>query len=216
MVLEGGELAVGGDGFVATLNAPPGSHVYVGEAEPSTLGPAILVPASGQERVVVAPPAGSTNMSYRPSLSVVTPAGHAYLAVWDVNVLVEPPPLVATAFTPFGSSVVEVTGQTAPNAVLTMDGTPVAVAPDGAFQSSIELPPWPTGVALVARDALGNEAALVLTAVGILDYRSLPWVPISVALVGAVAAALVLRVPRVRDRTPRATDDGELEELQLD
>ena len=216
MLLDGGELAVGADGFVATVNAPAGSHLYVGGAEPSTLGPGLVVPAGGQAQVVVAPPAGTTNFSYRPSLSVVTPAGHAYLAMWDVRVLVEPPPLVVTASTPFGSSQVEVIGRTAPDAELTMGGTPVAVGPDGAFQTSVELPPWPTEVTLVARDQLGNEAAFVVTGVGIVDYRSLPWVPISAALLGAVAAALIVRVPRVGDRTPRATDEGELEELQLD
>ena len=63
----------------------------------------------------------------------------------------------------------------------------------------------------MARDPVGNESAVILSGIGILDYRVLPWATIALVLVGGVAVILALRVPRTSPRP--ITDDGVLEEL---
>jgi hypothetical protein len=68
-------------------------------------------------------------------------------------------------------------------------------------------------VEVVATDPAGNAARTTLSAVGVLDYLALPWIPITVVLLVAAGAALYVRAPRVGSaRVP--TDDGAgLEEL---
>ena len=77
------------------------------------------------------------------------------------------------------------------------------------------MPPWPTDVEVTATDPLGNRAHLMLSAVGVFDYRTLPWVPISVLLVATAAIVLFLRVPRTKP-IPRVADDAILEEMEPD
>ena len=208
------ELAIPPSGLLTEITAPAGSRVYLPNPDPSVVGPALGVGASGTLRVNVPPPPGLTqNVRYRLTLHVVTPAGHGYLASWPVRILARPPDLDAAIVTPPGSADVTLSGRTAPYASLTVAGRAVAVDADGRFRTSVPMPPWPTPVTLIARDPAGNESAVTLTGVGILDYRGLPWAPITLVLVGGVAGILALRVPRSRTGPRPVTDDAVLEEL---
>jgi hypothetical protein len=175
------------------------------------------VPDQGRLLVSMPPPATTTpNPRYRASLTVVTPAGHGYLASWEARSLTDPPPLTARAETPIGSLAVEIRGITAPYAAVTVDGRATSVDASGAFSTSVELPPWPTEVEVVAVDPLGNEAAVAVSGIGLVDYRGLPWIPIALLLLGGAALVLYLRVPRPAAVPRRADDDAALEELDPD
>jgi hypothetical protein len=89
----------------------------------------------------------------------------------------------------------------------------VAVDEEGRFSTSVDLPPWPTAVTVSARDPIGHEASLVVSGIGILDYRGLPWLPIALILLGGVAIALILRVPKPRSAPRSIGDDAVLEEI---
>ena len=210
-----GTLGVSDLGFIARVEAPAGSRVYLGGADPSVVTAVRIVPVSGSIDVGVVPPpeaVGSGRM--RLSLAVTTPSGHGYLASWDARLLAGPPILTATAATRFGSSVL-VEGQTAPYADAVVAGREVEVDATGAFRAEVDIPPWPTDVEVTATDPLGNRARLRLSAVGVFDYRTLPWVPISVFLVAVAAIVLFLRVPRSKP-VPRLADDAILEEMEPD
>ncbi|MGZ8563175.1 MAG: hypothetical protein ACXWWU_06115, partial [Candidatus Limnocylindria bacterium] len=210
-------IAVGAGGFTVTVEAPPGSRVYVAGTDPSVATAVFAVPDGGSLVVTMPPPSVPTpEPRYRATLAVSTPAGHGYLATWEVRVLTEPPPLRASASTPFGSGSVEVSGTSAPFTMVTVAGRPVTVGPDGAFTARIEAPPWPTEIAVRSVDALGNEARFTVSAVGWLDYRQLPWIPLAVMLLVAVAVVYYLRVPRADPVPRRADDDATLEELEPD
>lgn len=215
--LPGGRMGTAPEGFVAVIDAPPGSRVYLADADPSVVGPVQVVGATGRAHVVVSQAALEIpNPAFRVSLSVVTPAGHGYVAGWDVRVLNEPPPLEVEVSTPFGSSSVTVTGRTAPYAEVQVAGTPVEVLDDGRFRTTVAIPPWPTAIEVTAADPVGNVATATTSGVGVFDYRGLPWLLISVALVAAAAVALFLRVPRPPRAERRAGDDAVLEELEPD
>lgn len=216
-VLPSGELAVSGAGFVAVVAGPPGSRIYLTDADPSVIGPVEVLPESGRVPVVIRPPvAGPSNHGYRASLSVATPAGHGYVATWDVRVLNMPPAIEAAVSTPFGSAQAEVSGRTVPYADVTVAGTSIVVQADGRFTTVVPLPPWPTDIEVVAADPVGNVTRTTLSGVGLLDYRGLPWPVISIALVVVIGAFLFMRVPGSRRGQPRAGDDAVLEELEPD
>jgi len=210
-------IAVGTGGFTAIVEAPPGSRVYVAGTDPSVASAVFAVPDGGSLVVPMPPPSVATpEPRYRATLAVSTPAGHGYLATWDVRVLTEPPPLRVSASTPFGSGSVEVNGASAPFTMVTVDGRPVSVASDGTFAARAEAPPWPTELVVRSVDPLGNEARATVSAVGWLDYRQLPWLPIAGVLLAAVAVVSYLRVPRADPVPRRADDDATLEELEPD
>ena len=121
-----------------------------------------------------------------------------------------------TVTTPFASPSVLVQGQSAPFATVTVAGTPVAVDERGHFSASVALPPWPTDVEVVATDAVGNVATIAVSGVGLLDYRTLPWMAILVAAVTLVGVGLYLWVPRARPEPRPAGDDAVLEEMDPD
>ena len=215
--INDGEIAVGTDGFVARIEAPPGSRVHEFDSDPSVIRALYVVPESGRLDVaLVAPDAAVPNPRYRAVLSVTTPAGRAYLATWDVRVLTEPPSLEASVSTPFGSSAVEVSGRSVPYAAISVNGRPVVAEPDGTFLARVDLPPWPSDVNVVAADPAGNRAALAISGIGLFDYRGLPWTPITVLLVGVAAVVLFLRVPRSSPAPRQIGDDAVLEEIELD
>ncbi len=211
-------IAVGRGGFRAEVTAPPGSRVVVADFDPSVIRAAIIVPASGMvDAPFVPPPVTTANPRFRATLLVLTPAGHAYLASWDVRVRTEPPPVELMVSTPFGSSAVEVEGRTTPYAKVRVDGMPVELNAGGRFATTVELPPWPTEILVEVGDGLGNATRRSVTGVGVFDYRGLPWVPITVALAALVGAVLFLRVPRSSPLARRDEDDDAiLEELEPD
>ena len=54
---------------------------------------------------------------------------------------------------------------------------------------------------------------MVVSGIGIFDYRGLPWLPIALVLLGGVAVALILRVPKPRTASRPIGDDAVLEEI---
>lgn len=215
---ESDSIAVGRAGFTAMIEAPPGSHVYIGDPDPSVIADVVIVPESGRLPVpLVAPSVPTGSARYRAALAVTTPAGHSYLATWSVRLLLEPPPLEASVSTPFGSSEVLVAGITSPLSEVVVAGQRVAVDLDGSFEARVAAPPWPTDVEVEATDPVGNVARATVSAVGWFDYRALPWIPIVMLLVAIAAVILYLRVPRTPAPQPRAADDdAAFEELEPD
>jgi hypothetical protein len=213
---EGNDIGVGADGFSAQVAAPPGSRVLVSDG--ATLGRApVVVPAEGiVELRLGGSSVGGKTSKVRTRLVVTTPAGHTYVAAWDVVVRAGPPQVEVDATTSFGSSGVAIEGRTVTHATVRVDGRPVAVDPDGAFATRVELPPWPTEVVIEVDDSLGNFARTAVTGVGWFDYRGLPWVAISIAVLGIAAVVLLLRVPHAAELPRRADDDAALEELEPD
>ena len=212
-----GTLATGPLGFSAEVIAPAGSRVVATDLDPSVVGTPREVPPAGRLQVPVVPPAVNTaNPTYQTALIVVTPAGHAYVAAWGVQVLTEPPPLDASVATQLGSSEVIVRGETASYASVQVDGGAVALSEGGEFVVRVSLPPWPTDVEIVATDFVGNTARTVVSGVGIFDYRDLPWIPIVALLLAVAGVLLYLRQPRpVADPRPR-DGDAVLEEMEPD
>ena len=210
-------IAIGPGGFTATVAAPPGSRVYVASEDPSVVETVVAMPESGSLDVPI-PPSGVTVPSarYRASLGLTTPAGHSYLATWEVRVLDGPPPLEVSVRTTIGSGEVEIVGRTAPYATVMVGGQPVAIGADGAFAVSRALPPWPTDIGVAATDPFGNVAEQSVTGVGWFDYRALPWIPIVAVGVSIAALVLFLRVPRMRPMPRRSDDDAAFEELEPD
>lgn len=210
------DLAVGIDGFEAIVVAPPGSRVLASTGD-VTARSASVVPSSGSLNLRLSAGAGDGSTDRRRfRLVVTTAAGHAYVASWDVEARVNPPPVEAEASTSFGSSSVEVSGHTVRLAGVRIDGRPVEVDASGRFHASVEMPPWPTEVAIEVDDGLGNVARTTVVGVGLFDYRGLPWVPIVAMVVGVAALVLLLRVPRTGPFARRADDDAVLEELEPD
>jgi hypothetical protein len=212
----GNDVAVGRDGLTAEVFAPAGSRVLVSDGA-SVSGLPVVVPEGGVVEIrlgVATNEAASTRRRAR--LVVTTPAGHAYLAAWDILIVSGPPPIEAEVATPFGSPMVEIRGVTLSYATVRVDGHPVEVNPAGRFSTRVELPPWPTDIAVEVDDTLGNVARTMVTGVGWFDYRGLPWVPIVAAVVGLAALVLLLRVPRLNPLPRPADDDSALEELEPD
>lgn len=213
-VLDGdGTLGIPPSGFGASFSAPAGSRVHAGLGDGSPLGVQV-VPASG--RLEVRLPLPSSVVPYsgdRAWVAVVTPAGATYLATWTIVALTGPPPLEAGARTPLGSVEVEVHGQTVPYATVSVGGRTATPDAEGAFVVRVTLPPWPTEVAVVAVDPVGNAAHATVSGVGIVDYRALPWIPITVVLLVGAAATLYVRAPRSAPAAPRRDDGASLEEV---
>ena len=210
-------IAVGAGGFVAEVSAPPGSRVVVGDFDPSVVRTPIVVPDTGRVDAPFIPPTVATeNPRYQATLLVMTPAGHAQLARWDVRVLTEAPPVELSASTPVGSSAVVIGGRTSPGAIIRVGGQTVDVDAAGRFAAAVNLPPWPTDVTVEVSDQVGNAARHVVSGVGLFDYRALPWAVITVALVAVAGVALLLRVPRSSPLPRPADDDAALEELEPD
>lgn len=213
---DGDDVAVGRNGLTAEVAAAPGSRVLVSDGASVSRLP-VVVPDGGSVEIplgVAAADAGTTRRRAR--VVVTTPAGHAYLAAWDILTLAGPPPIEAEATTPFGSSAVQVAGVTLSHAAVRVGGRTVEVGPAGRFVTRVELPPWPTDVVIEVDDTLGNVARTTVTGVGWFDYRGLPWVPLVAGVVGVAALVLLLRVPRLNPLPRPADDDSALEELEPD
>jgi hypothetical protein len=202
------------DGAAARFEAPPGTVTQVrghpGEPATTTVGP------DGVADVVLVPPRQATNdESFAVRLLVSTPSGHGYGASWEVRVVRRSPSISATTpFAPFSFSV-PLSGRTSPSASLLVDGEPVRLGADGSFLTNVSAGPIPRTVTLAATDRVGNTTELVVSVVGVLDYRRLPWIPIVIGLTLLSAGLLYLRVPRPSAaRGSTDPDEGVLEEIQ--
>lgn len=201
-------------GFRTSVEAPPGSRIVIGGASPGRFQGPLVVPESGVLPVRIRPSEEVRESGLiKPTLVALTPAGHAYVARWELRVLDAPPPLDASAHTSLGAMEVTVRGSTVPFAEVRVDGTIAATDADGRFVASVPAPPWPTTLTIEAIDPLGNRNRVTLEAVGLLDYRRLPWPEIVAVLTLAVAVGLWLRVPRIR-QVARRDGDARLEDLE--
>ncbi len=215
--IDGDQLLVTSDGFVASVAAPPGSRVYVTD----DLGLerwVDIVPATGELDVRVNVPANPGPGGPRVELAVATPAGHGYAAAWSLQVLDEVPELSARSTTPIGSARVTISGTTAPGAIVSVAGREVTVGVDGQFRSELDLPPWPTTVEVVSTDQLGHATELTVVGVGWYDYRGLPWIAIAAMVVAIGGGLLAVRGARVQpedahDDDAVITDELDTEEL---
>ncbi len=208
-------IGVGPAGFVAAVEAPSGSRVYVGGLDPSVVDRVVTVPDSGRVEVPMTSGSADPPARYRATLGVTTPVGHSYLATWDVRVL-DAPPLEVRVVTPLGSGDVEISGRSAAYASVAIDGVPVALDEEGGFAARRAVPPWPTELVVTSTDPLGTASSRTVTAVGWFDYRALPWVWIVAAGVAIAGTVLYVRVPRTRPEARRADDDATFEELEPD
>ena len=211
---DGEHLLSGPDGFAAVLDAPPGTQVLANGPQPESLEVG-AVPL----RVVFTHPGADeeSNSDFAYGLMAVLPDGRALIQEWHGTVVREPPSLDATSTTRTFELGARVAGSVSPYAELVVDGRPVEVGADGAFEVSIDAPPWPVDVAVVARDPLGNETSEVVQVIGFVDYRGLPWLPIIGLLTAVVGVFALLRVPRRRaGPAPAWSGDGTLEEIELE
>lgn len=187
------------DGFAATIVAPPGSRVVPVPAFPplATMASGSIVPDAGSISLPIrSPTTDAAESRFAARALVLTPAGHAYTAQWDAQVLAGPPALSVTAETAPLSFDVTLAGRTVPGAVVTIDGSPAEVAADGTFSARVAAPPWPHAVRAEAVDPVGNRAVQLVSVVGLFDYRTLPWLAIIVLLTLAAGTWLFLRAPR--------------------
>lgn len=211
------ELAVGADGFTAEILAPPGSRVVASDGQAAT-SRVLVVPDGGALAIPLLRGSNSQDPSSMQAVTLIvtTPAGHAYMAAWNVEVRTGPPPVEVDVATDLGSPAVEIEGTTLPGASVHVDGRSVDVDPAGRFAARVEVPPWPTDVVVEVDDSLGNVGRATVSGVGWFDYRALPWVPLVAAIVAVAALILLLRVPRLDPLPPRPDDDSALEELEPD
>ena len=131
-----------------------------------------------------------------------------------MSIHTQPPSLRAS--TPLASLGfdVGVSGRTAPDASVAVDGTPVPVESDGRFEVAVSAGLWPRDVQIVATDPLGNRTTTTISVVALLDYRQLPWIPIVALLTILAGIVLYLRVPHVRPATASGPmTDATLEDL---
>lgn len=209
------------NGFVVRIGAPPGSAGYVvplGPQYPIRVVRTAIFGSSEFQLAVDPPPPDAGNTSDTGDAAsqlrtfLVTPAGHGYATTWRVRVLDKPPALSAQApFAPLSFSV-PIDGRASAGASVIVDGSPVTVRADGTWVASVGATLLPREVSIVAHDQLGNVASTHVSVVALLDYRQLPWVPITVVLTVVTALVLYLRAPRSAARPAPA--DGPLEEIE--
>jgi hypothetical protein len=204
-------VVLAGGAFTLPITAPPGTRLQlvVGGATTNE-----QVPEDGVAHVRVSIDEYEDGDEVRVTLLAIAPAGQGYGGDWIVAVHTEPPLLSAT--TPFAplSFDVGVSGRTAPDASVVVDGTPVPVADDGRFNIAVSAGLWPRDVQIEATDPLGNRTTTTTSVVALLDYRQLPWIPIVALLTILAGIVLYLRVPHARPATASGPmTDATLEDL---
>jgi hypothetical protein len=212
--LADGAIGVDRGGLVADVVAPPGSRVYLRSRDDPEIHGVLVVGNDGAIEVTIEVPVGVTaDVGGTAAMTVVTPAGHAYTSSWTLRLVDGPPDIRAAAQTTLGSTGVIVAGRAPPYADVEVAGKAVVLDDQGRFTATVHLPPWPTAVTVTAHDPLGNEASILVSGVGILDYRGLPWLPIALVMLGGLAVALFVRVPKPRSAPRLSADDAVLEEI---
>ena len=202
------------DGLAVTVSAPTGSTVTAvvdtNVVYDGVIGdqPARVTLLPARER--------DANQTYQAGIMVLTASGQTYLERWDLVILREPPALLVEGETFLGQLAASVSGQVSRHATLTVDGAQVQLDGDGGFDLRVDAAPWPRDILVVARDAVGNETAALVSVVGLLDYRGLPWVAIVAAVTLLAGVRLFLRTPAYRREPATLTDGSRLEELDGD
>jgi len=206
-----GPVVLAGGSFVLPVAGPPGTELKLSVGDEMTDA---LVPDEGVVPMRVDTEDFGDGDEVRVSLLAITPTGQGYGGAWTVSIHTQPPTLRAS--TPLASLGfdVGVSGRTAPDASVAVDGTPVPVESDGRFEIAVSAGLWPRDVQIVATDPLGNRTTSTISVVAVLDYRQLPWIPIVALLTILAGLALYLRVPHVRPATASGPmTDATLEDL---
>ena len=193
-------------------------HVPAGTAAVSFDGRTLVDhgEVESEVRVEVEPRSGRSD-EFEQAVVLIGQDMRPTLLRWHGTYLPERPDLSARVDVEALSLSATISGHASPGSTVTVDGMPVAVSDDGAFSTRVDAPPWPRSVAVAANDGFGGERITQVAVIGLIDYRTWPWVAIVGALVGVGAIRLFLRTPSRHER-PVAVgpDEGVLEELDGD
>lgn len=211
---------------VTLLVAPTGAEISV-TVPPGT----VALDSDGSEteyhgqsdqtvRLAVPPPRrprADRPATFERELLLIGPVGDVAVLRWEGTFAPEVPELsTSTHLEPF-SLEATVAGRTAPGSTVTVDGSEVSVDERGAYRATVNAPPWPRSVVVVARDPFGGEQRAAVEIIGLVDYRGLPWGAIAGVVTVLGGALLFLRTPRHRPLAERpALDDGRLEDVDGD
>lgn len=226
VTLEGAYEA-GRDDDVVRIVASPAGMAFVVHAPPGTLaiawdGASVRDPRTvdGLTRIEVPPPRGpdpDREYTFEQLLILIGPDGNASVNRWEGTFAPERPELTAwTEAEPLSLEAI-VAGRASPDSTVTVDGRPAPLNEFDAYRMTVDAPPWPRDVVVVARDPFGGEQRSTVQVIGLVDYRGLPWAPIAGGVTVLAALLLFLRTPRHRPSDERpALDDGRLEDLDGD
>ena len=203
-----------GEGFEASISAPPGSVVVLADGDVWESQPV----RSDSVTLEIRPPrrAREENRPFERWVLVIGPDGTATARHWEGTFLSEPPDLTLMATTEAFSLVSTVAGRVSDAMTVTIDGVPAEVNRFGAFRAEVDAPIWPRSVIVVATDPFGTERTERIEVVGFLDYRGLPWIPIVGVLTVALGLLLFVRTPRHRPLQLAPDGDGRLDEIDGD
>ncbi|RPH36485.1 MAG: hypothetical protein EHM90_01885 [Chloroflexi bacterium] len=202
-----GDFIVGSEAVDVAIEGPPGTRIWWSRGQ-STHETRISADGAAQIRLLEpAEPDANEGNAFSPSVTLVTPAGHAYHASWRIRIYRQPPDLGMDEEVPLIDFAPSVTGRTLPGSTISVNGQPGEVGADGSFSVPVQVGFVPTEVRIVVTDLVGNRTERLITRVWPLDYRQLPWVPIAVLLTVAAAALLFLRQPESRPGRRLTPDD---------
>ena len=198
--------------FDVMVNAPFGTAVIaMVEGSDPVSG---IVGAAGSGPVTIAVDIGAARLADL-RVAAVMPSGAGYTGSWRVEQRAGAPALdVASPFVSLGGSV-HLEGTTDPDATVAVSGSSVTVDRAGRFSATVSAGLSPSDVEVEATDIVGNRARQVISVVGWVDYRRLPWLGIVIVLTMATGAGLWLMAPGPRRWTRRGPeDDAAFEELE--
>lgn len=204
-------LATGAEGFSVSIDGPPGSRVLA-VRDQSIVRQGVLNDRPLSVNIV---PRSERVDRMEAAFLLITPTGQAFGVDWVVDVLREPPSVTAGGTTRDGAWSAVVSGEATPGSSVRVDGVATELADDGSFSVTVDAGLWPRPVSVTASDALGRETTTRVDVVGMVDYRSWPWIPILGALTIGLGAVLFVRTPGRRHHEPAAVlaDEGMLEEI---
>jgi hypothetical protein len=227
IALEGG-IATGEDGDASTILAAPTGVEIIITVVPGTVavswdGTRVTDHGevdAGELRLSVDPPSRprpGSEYSFERDLILLGPDGSATVHRWNGTFAPEAPELTAWTRLEGLSLDATVAGRASAGSRITVDGRDVTLNGFGAYRATVDAPPWPRTVVVVARDPFGGEQRATVEVIGLVDYRGLPWVPIAGAATLLGGVVLFLRTPRHRPLAQRPVlDDGRLEDLDGD
>lgn len=201
--LEDDVLATAGTSVLVDLAAPVGSRAFV--VVNGSLRSGETMRAEREMRIAEPRRMAEGATRFLVTVGVVTPLGAVTARTWDVRLMHEPPTVdVADATLPLALAS-RVRGTAPGAAVVTVDGIAVPVAADGSFVAEVFAPPWPRDVLVSVTDIVGNRSVKAISAIGIYDYR---WVPFPILVAVALGMVLVALFVTAGRRRPQAVPGG--------
>lgn len=202
-----GDLLVGSEAVDVEIEGPPGSRIWWSRGGTTH---ETSISADGVARIRLLEPAApdaDEGNAFSPSVTLVTPSGHAYHRSWRIRIYRQPPDLGMDEEVPLIDFAPAVSGRTLPGSSILVNGQTSEVGPDGSFSVPIQVGVVPTEVRIVVIDVVGNRTERIVTRVWPLDYRQLPWVPIAVLIVLSAGVVLWMREPEGRPGARRTQED---------